>query len=110
MFPERLQPLKPSVRITVESSGDSERLRTINYRNRNPCSVATASHSPGTRSQYASPAILRPKSTSVRMQMLGTLLGPELVSEGRSAIFSGPPGRGMTHLAIAEAYRANPPP
>lgn len=31
--------------------------------------------------------------TSVRMQMLGTLLGPELVSEGRSAIFSGLPGR-----------------
>jgi DNA replication protein DnaC len=30
--------------------------------------------------------------TSVRLQMLGTLLGPELVSEGRSAIFSGPPG------------------
>lgn len=30
--------------------------------------------------------------TSVRLQMLGTLLGPELVSEGRSAILSGPPG------------------
>jgi DNA replication protein DnaC len=40
------------------------------------------------------------------MQMLGTLLGPELVSEGRSAIFSGPPGRGKTHLAVAVAYRA----
>lgn len=44
--------------------------------------------------------------TSVRLQMLGTLLGPELVSEGRSAIFSGPPGRGKTHLAVAVAYRA----
>lgn len=44
--------------------------------------------------------------TSVRMQMLGTLLGPELVSEGRCAIFSGPPGRGKTHLAVAVAYRA----
>lgn len=44
--------------------------------------------------------------TSVRMQMLGTLLGPELVGEGRSAIFSGPPGRGKTHLAVAVAYRA----
>jgi DNA replication protein DnaC len=44
--------------------------------------------------------------TSVRMQMLGTLLGPELVTEGRSAIFSGPPGRGKTHLAVAVAYRA----
>jgi DNA replication protein DnaC len=29
--------------------------------------------------------------TSVRMQMLGTLLGPELVSEGRCAIISGAP-------------------
>lgn len=43
---------------------------------------------------------------SVRLQMLGTLLGPELVTEGRSAIFSGPPGRGKTHLAVAVAYRA----
>lgn len=44
--------------------------------------------------------------TSVRLKMLGTLLGPELVSEGRTAIFSGPPGRGKTHLAVAIAYRA----
>lgn len=43
---------------------------------------------------------------SVRLQMLGTLLGPELVSEGRGAILSGPPGRGKTHLAVAVAYRA----
>ena len=41
--------------------------------------------------------------TSVRMKMLGSLLGPELVSEGRCAIFSGPPGRGKTHLAVAVA-------
>jgi DNA replication protein DnaC len=44
--------------------------------------------------------------SSIRLQMLGTLLGPELVSEGRSAIFSGPPGRGKTHLAVAILYRA----
>lgn len=44
--------------------------------------------------------------TSVRLKMLGTFLGPELVSEGRSAILSGPPGRGKTHLAVAIAYRA----
>lgn len=44
--------------------------------------------------------------TSVRLKMLGTMLGPELVSEGRTAIFSGPPGRGKTHLAVAIAYRA----
>lgn len=44
--------------------------------------------------------------TSVRLKMLGSLLGPELVAEGRCAIFSGPPGRGKTHLAVAVAYRA----
>ena len=44
--------------------------------------------------------------TSIRMQMLGSLLGPELVSEGRCAIISGAPGRGKTHLAVAIAYRA----
>jgi DNA replication protein DnaC len=44
--------------------------------------------------------------TSVRLQMLGTLLGPELLSEGRCAILSGPPGRGKTHLGVAIAYRA----
>jgi DNA replication protein DnaC len=38
--------------------------------------------------------------------MLGSLLGPELVSEGRCAILSGPPGRGKTHIAVAIAYRA----
>lgn len=43
---------------------------------------------------------------SLRLQMLGSFLGPELVSQGRCAIFSGPPGRGKTHLAIAIAYRA----
>jgi DNA replication protein DnaC len=44
--------------------------------------------------------------TSVRLQMLGSMLGPELVSDGRCAIFSGPPGRGKTHIAVAVAYRA----
>lgn len=44
--------------------------------------------------------------SSVRLQMLGSLLGPELVSEGRCAILSGAPGRGKTHLAVAIAYRA----
>lgn len=44
--------------------------------------------------------------SSLRLQMLGSYLGPELVSEGRNAIFSGPSGTGKTHLAIALAYRA----
>ena len=38
---------------------------------------------------------------SVRLQILGTLLGPELVSEGRCAILSGPPGRGKTRRTWA---------
>jgi len=44
--------------------------------------------------------------TALRLQMLGSYLGPELVTEGRSAIFSGPSGRGKTHLSVAIAYRA----
>jgi DNA replication protein DnaC len=44
--------------------------------------------------------------TALKLQMLGSYLGPELVSEGRSAIFSGPSGTGKSHLAIAIAYRA----
>jgi DNA replication protein DnaC len=44
--------------------------------------------------------------TSLRLQMLGSCLGPELISGARNAIFSGPPGRGKTHLAVAIAYRA----
>lgn len=44
--------------------------------------------------------------TSVRRKALGRYLGPELVSEGRSAILLGRPGRGKTHLAIAFAYKA----
>ncbi len=38
--------------------------------------------------------------------MMGTLLRPELVSEGRCALLSGPPGRSKTHLAVAFAYPA----
>lgn len=44
--------------------------------------------------------------TALRLQMLGSYLGPELVTAGHSAIFSGPSGTGKTHLAIALAYRA----
>ena len=44
--------------------------------------------------------------TSLKLQMLGSYLGPELVTEGRNAILSGPSGTGKTHLAIAIAYRA----
>ena len=44
--------------------------------------------------------------TALKLQMLGSYLGPELVSEGRSAILSGPSGTGKSHLCIAIAYRA----
>jgi DNA replication protein DnaC len=44
--------------------------------------------------------------TALKLQMLGSYLGPEFVTEGRSAIFSGPSGTGKSHLAIAIAYRA----
>lgn len=44
--------------------------------------------------------------TALRRQMLGSYLGPELVTEGRNAIFSGPSGTGKTHLVTAIAYRA----
>lgn len=43
---------------------------------------------------------------SIKRQMLGSFLGPELVSEGRSLILLGEPGRGKTHLAIAIAFKA----
>ena len=36
--------------------------------------------------------------TSVRLQLLGSYLGPELVTEGRSLILCGPSGTGKTHL------------
>ncbi len=44
--------------------------------------------------------------TALKQQMLGSYLGAELVTEGRSALFSGPSGTGKSHLCIAIAYRA----
>lgn len=44
--------------------------------------------------------------TALRRQALGRFLGPELVTEGRSLVLLGRPGRGKTHLAIAIAYKA----
>ena len=42
----------------------------------------------------------------VRLSLLGSALASDFVTEGRSLILSGKPGRGKTHLAIAIAYRA----
>jgi DNA replication protein DnaC len=44
--------------------------------------------------------------SSLRLQMLGSALSPDFITEGRSLILAGKPGRGKTHLAIAVAYRA----
>ena len=44
--------------------------------------------------------------TTLRLHMLGSALAPDFVTEGRSLIFAGKPGRGKTHLAVAVAYRA----
>jgi DNA replication protein DnaC len=44
--------------------------------------------------------------SSLRLQMLGSALSPDFITEGRSLILAGKPGRGKTHLAIAIAYRA----
>ncbi|MGE3966483.1 MAG: ATP-binding protein [Planctomycetota bacterium] len=43
---------------------------------------------------------------SIRRLDLVRFLGPELISEERSAILLGRSGRGKTHLASAIAYRA----
>ncbi len=44
--------------------------------------------------------------SGLRKELLGSYLGPELVSEGRSLIAYGPSGTGKTHVAVAIAYKA----
>jgi len=44
--------------------------------------------------------------TAVRLSLLGSFLGPELVTQGHGLVLSGAPGTGKTHLAVAIAYRA----
>ena len=44
--------------------------------------------------------------STLRLQVLGSALSPDFVTEGRSLIVTGKPGRGKTHLAVAIAYRA----
>lgn len=44
--------------------------------------------------------------STLRLSLLGSALSPDFVTEGRSLILMGKPGRGKTHLAIALAYRA----
>ena len=44
--------------------------------------------------------------SKLRKSLLGSYLGPDFVTEGRSLILHGKTGRGKTHLAVAIAYRA----
>jgi DNA replication protein DnaC len=44
--------------------------------------------------------------STLRLALLGTYLGPEIVAEGRCLVLCGKTGRGKTHLAVAIAYRA----
>src|SRR5947209_11175476 len=44
--------------------------------------------------------------SSLRQSLLGSYLGPDFVTEGRSLILYGKAGRGKTHLAVAIGYRA----
>src|SRR5215469_8580569 len=44
--------------------------------------------------------------TTLRQSLLGSYLGPDFVTEGRSLILYGKAGRGKTHLAISIGYRA----
>jgi DNA replication protein DnaC len=44
--------------------------------------------------------------STVRLALLGSALSPDFITEGRSLILLGKPGRGKTHLAVAVAYRA----
>src|SRR5215472_13481898 len=44
--------------------------------------------------------------STLRHSLLGSYLGPDFVTEGRSLILYGKTGRGKTHLAIAIGYRA----
>jgi DNA replication protein DnaC len=44
--------------------------------------------------------------SALRLSVLGSALSADFITEGRAIIFSGKPGRGKTHLAVAVAYRA----
>jgi DNA replication protein DnaC len=44
--------------------------------------------------------------STLRLALLGSYLGPELVSEGRCLVLYGKTGRGKTHIAVSIAYRA----
>lgn len=44
--------------------------------------------------------------STVKLSLLGSALSPDFVTDGRSLILHGKPGRGKTHIAVAIGYRA----
>jgi DNA replication protein DnaC len=44
--------------------------------------------------------------STVRLALLGSALSADFITEGRSLVLTGKPGRGKTHLAVAIAYKA----
>jgi DNA replication protein DnaC len=44
--------------------------------------------------------------STLRLSLLGSALSADFVTEGRSLVLHGKPGRGKTHLAVAISYRA----
>jgi DNA replication protein DnaC len=44
--------------------------------------------------------------STVKLTLLGSALSPDFVTDGRSLILHGKPGRGKTHIAVAVGYRA----
>jgi len=43
--------------------------------------------------------------STLRLNLLGSILSPDFMTDGRNLILLGKPGRGKTHLAVAIAYR-----
>src|SRR5262249_36494363 len=76
-------------------------------RSPSPADAARAAHTPGARSVLKTIDDFNfTYQSSLRLHMLGSALTPDFVTDGRTLIFWGKPGRGKTHLAIAIAYRA----
>lgn len=43
--------------------------------------------------------------STLRLTLLGSILSPDFITDGRNLILLGKPGRGKTHLAVAVSYR-----
>jgi DNA replication protein DnaC len=43
--------------------------------------------------------------STLRLNLLGSVLSPDFITDGRTLVLIGKPGRGKTHLAVATAYK-----